>query len=92
MHQAILFLDLDNFKVINDSLGHDAGDDLLNQVAQRISDCVRCDDVTTRISIDGETVRLGGDEFVVLLEQLSHQHDALSIADRIGEDFQPFVI
>lgn len=93
VHQAVLFLDLDNFKVINDSLGHDAGDDLLNQVAQRISDCVRCDDVTTRISIDGETVRLGGDEFVVLLEQLSHQHDALSIADRIVEKIsQPFVI
>ena len=92
-HQAILFLDLDNFKVINDSLGHDAGDDLLNQVAQRIGDCVRYDDVTTRVSRDGETVRLGGDEFVVLLEHLTHRHDALSIADRIVEQIsKPFTI
>ncbi len=82
-HQAILFLDLDHFKVINDSLGHEAGDDLLNQVAQRIGDCVRHQDMTTRVNRDGETVRLGGDEFVVLLEQLAHRHDALSIADRI---------
>lgn len=92
-HQAILFLDLDNFKVINDSLGHDAGDDLLNQVAKRIGECVRYDDMTTRVSRDGETVRLGGDEFVVLLEQLTHRHDALSIADRIVEKIsQPFMI
>lgn len=92
-HQAILFLDLDNFKVINDSLGHDAGDDLLNQVAQRIGECVRYDDVTTRVSRDGETVRLGGDEFVVLLEHLTHRHDALSIADRIVEQIsKPFTV
>lgn len=92
-HEAILFLDLDNFKVINDSLGHDAGDDLLNQVAKRIGECVRYDDMTTRVSRDGETVRLGGDEFVVLLEQLTHRHDALSIADRIVEKIsQPFMI
>jgi len=92
-HQAILFLDLDNFKIINDSLGHDAGDDLLNQVAKRIGECVRYDDMTTRVSRDGETVRLGGDEFVVLLEQLTHRHDALSIADRIVEKIsQPFSI
>ncbi len=92
-HQAILFLDLDNFKVINDSLGHEAGDDLLNQVAKRIGECVRYDDMTTRVSRDGETVRLGGDEFVVLLEHLSHRHDALSIADRIVENIsEPFTV
>ncbi len=81
---AVLFLDLDNFKIINDSLGHDAGDDLLNQVASRLKECVREHDTTSRVSDDvGETVRLGGDEFVVLLEQLADPNDAIVVANRI---------
>ncbi len=81
---AVLFLDLDNFKIINDSLGHDAGDELLNQVAARLKECVREHDTTTRVcDEEGKTVRLGGDEFVVLLEQLADAKDALTVADRI---------
>ena len=82
-HHAVLFLDLDNFKIINDSLGHDAGDALLNQVAGRLKECVRHHDTTSRVAEEGETVRLGGDEFVVLLEKLECTQDAMSIAERI---------
>lgn len=82
-HHAVLFLDLDDFKIINDSLGHDAGDLLLNQVAGRLKECVRQRDITGRVPQATETVRLGGDEFVVLLEKLEKPQDALLIADRI---------
>lgn len=80
---AVLFLDLDHFKIINDSLGHDAGDDLLNQVAARLKECVREQDTAGRATEEGETVRLGGDEFVVLLEHLDDPQDAMTVANRI---------
>lgn len=71
---ALLFLDLDQFKRINDSMGHDAGDQLLIETARRISDCVRETDTVSRI---------GGDEFTVLLTDVSSSHDVHNVADKI---------
>jgi diguanylate cyclase (GGDEF)-like protein/PAS domain S-box-containing protein len=81
---AILFLDLDRFKVINDSLGHNIGDQLLQAVAARVQSCVR----------DSDTVaRLGGDEFTLLLPELSHGEDAAVVAQKILETVRyPFHI
>src|SRR5690606_15076229 len=75
---AVLFLDLDRFKLVNDSLGHDAGDHLLVEVAARLSHLVR----------DGDTVaRLGGDEFVILVEDLHSPDEPVHLATRIREAF-----
>ena len=71
---AVFFLDLDRFKVINDSLGHDAGDQLLVAVAERISASLRPGDTAARF---------GGDEFVVLCDEVASPHEALLIAERL---------
>ncbi|UTA47713.1 EAL domain-containing protein [Simiduia sp. 21SJ11W-1] len=73
-HLALLFLDVDRFKNINDSLGHVVGDDLLKQVAKRLKSAVRAEDTVAR---------LGGDEFVVMLEQLTTAQAAAHVADKI---------
>lgn len=79
---SVLFLDLDNFKAINDSFGHAAGDQLLQQVASRLTSALRASDTTARLG--GETVaRLGGDQFVILCEGVKSAEDGLSIAGRL---------
>jgi len=79
---AVLFMDLDRFKVINDSVGHLVGDDLLLQVGSRIRDCLKSEDVVAR---------LGGDEFSVLLEGVHDAARACQIAERIINDLNaPF--
>jgi len=81
---AVLFLDLDRFKVINDSLGHNIGDQLLQAVAGRVQSCVRESDTVAR---------LGGDEFTLLLPNLSRSDDAAPVAQKILEAIRyPFRI
>jgi diguanylate cyclase (GGDEF)-like protein/PAS domain S-box-containing protein len=80
---AVLFLDLDGFKMINDSLGHVIGDQLLVGVAHRLEKCLRVSDTVTRIEKLFTLARLGGDEFTILLDQVRDSSDAILVAERI---------
>ncbi len=81
---AVLFLDIDNFKIVNDSLGHGIGDDLLVEVARRLEACLRGFDTVGRAG-DATTGRLGGDEFIILLDGIRSEKDAIMVAERLQE-------
>jgi diguanylate cyclase (GGDEF)-like protein len=81
---ALLFLDLDRFKLVNDTLGHETGDRLLKTVAERVAGCVRADDMVSR---------LGGDEFIVMLENINSPMVATLVAEKICHVIaRPFVL
>ena len=97
-HFAVLFLDFDRFKIINDTLGHDAGDQLLCEISRRLTETLRPNDAAAMgvrrkraASIDADMIdptaptaaRLGGDEFIVLLDGLADPEDAARVAERL---------
>ena len=94
---AVLFIDLDRFKIVNDSLGHLAGDRLITQVAGRLTGALRREDVVARpgaAAPDCSTLaRLGGDEFTILLTDIHDPSDAVRVANRVKDALrQPFAI
>lgn len=80
LHYAVLFLDFDRFKNVNDSLGHEQGDKLLCAISERLQAAVRTADAVGR---GGTAARLGGDEFIVLLEDMQSDEAALAVAERL---------
>jgi diguanylate cyclase (GGDEF)-like protein/PAS domain S-box-containing protein len=81
---AVMFIDFDRFKLVNDSLGHNAGDELLKQMARRIQEKLRPSDIVAR---------LGGDEFAILAERVEQERDAVVLAERLMEALRrPFVL
>ena len=89
---AVMFMDLDRFKVINDSLGHLVGDKFLVEIARRLSGFVRGGDTLARSCRD-DVARIGGDEFVLLVQNIHHDSDVLHVADRLHTALsEPFVI
>jgi predicted signal transduction protein with EAL and GGDEF domain len=91
---ALLFLDLDRFKDVNDTLGHSAGDQLLRSVSDRLQAALRASDTLARIGDEEFTLaRFGGDEFVVLCEDLASEDGAVRIAQRVQQALSsPFVL
>jgi diguanylate cyclase (GGDEF)-like protein len=89
---AVMFLDLDRFKVINDSLGHARGDILLQTIAKRLSDSLRGHDAVARNGLP-TAARLGGDEFIILLEPIRAIEDAIRVADRLHKVLnEPYIL
>lgn len=86
---AVVFMDLDGFKMINDSMGHLVGDQLLVGVAERLEKCLRATDTLARLRDTYTVARLGGDEFTVLLDDLKDPNDAKIAADRLMKALKP---
>lgn len=82
-HFCVMFLDLDRFKLINDSLSHDAGDEILRGVSNRLRSVIRAEDIL---------VRLGGDEFVVILNNIKKESDVIDIASKITASFKDYFL
>jgi len=82
---AVLFVDLDRFKAINDGLGHQAGDQVIVATAQRLTACLRQNDMVARDAADGDYVvsRLGGDEFTILLDNVANASTPIRVAERL---------
>jgi diguanylate cyclase (GGDEF)-like protein/PAS domain S-box-containing protein len=90
---AVLFMDLDGFKMINDSMGHLIGDQLLLGVANRLEKCLRSTDTVARLGETFTVARLGGDEFTVLLDDIKDPSDAKRAADRMMKALaSPFIL
>jgi len=97
---AVLYIDIDNFQVFNESMGHSAGDELLIQIARRLTACLRGVDTVSRDrhgddarSADNTLARPGGDEFVVLASELRHPSDAIRMSNRIQQRLaMPFAV
>src|SRR3989449_3632992 len=90
---AVLFMDLDGFKMINDSMGHLVGDQLLVGVANRLEKCLRSTDTVARLGETFTVARLGGDEFTVVLDHIKDPNDAKGAADRLMKALaSPFLL
>ncbi len=92
---AIMFIDIDNFKRINDSLGHNIGDMLIKEVADRLLQCIRKEDIVIRdrfVSMLDTVARLGGDEFTILLSEIKEPENASKVAERIRKVLLPPVV
>lgn len=91
---AVMFVDLDKFKRINDTFGHNMGDELLRQAALRLAGCIRGEDALSRDAAIGNSVaRLGGDEFTLMLHDVGSSYNAATVAQRVIEAFAvPFVL
>jgi diguanylate cyclase (GGDEF)-like protein len=90
---AVFFLDVDRFKLINDSLGHLAGDELLIGLARRLETSLRASDTVARVDGESTLARLGGDEFTILLDGVRSAADAQAVAERLlAVTSQPFTL
>ncbi|MFA4916097.1 MAG: EAL domain-containing protein [Syntrophales bacterium] len=93
---AVLYLDIDNFKHINDTYGHDTGDKLLVSLAERLTHSIRTIDYTSRAAQEGSPSvisRIGGDEYIILLKDVKDDHNAATVAKRLIDSLsEPFIV